>query len=76
MSTSTAPRSGWLIVMPGGHRYTWYARSRFATKAAAWKVFAPDTAKRNALITQGWTVVAGDAVELIAATAPAHRASA
>lgn len=76
MSTSSAPRSGWLVVMPDGLRYTWYSRSRHATAAAAWTVFEPDAAKRTALRASGWTVKAGDAVELLQPGVTVHRASA
>lgn len=76
MSTTSAPRSGWLVVMPDGLRYTWYARSMYASAKAAWAVFEPDAAKRAALRAQGWTVKAGDAVELLPCGVSVHRASA
>ncbi|OHV03710.1 hypothetical protein [Mycobacterium talmoniae] len=65
MPAHSAPKPGWLLVMPDGHPYTWHARSNYPHPHDVWKWLEPDPGKCAALVARGWTVRAGSASELI-----------
>lgn len=76
MSTHPTPNSGWLLLMPDGHPYAWYAAGAYPTADSVWQQFEPKTTKRALLVSAGWTVAAGDATSLIQPVLQPHRASA
>jgi hypothetical protein len=76
MCSHLSTKPGWLLVMPNGYPYAWYAHSDYPTPQSVLERFEPNHAKRAALIGRGWTVRSGDATELIPAGMSGQRVSA
>jgi hypothetical protein len=76
MSSHLPPNPGWLLVMPGGHPYAWYAHSDYPTSQSVLERFEPKPDRRAVLINRGWTVRAGAATELIPLVTHGTRVSA
>ncbi len=62
---------GWIVVDPSGSPYAWYGSALACDEGAVWTVFEPDPDVRAQLLSAGWSVRAGQGVELFGAAAAA-----
>lgn len=68
MNKKVTAAGGWVVIDPAGCPCAWYGLELAADAAAAFRMFSPTPARRQKLTAAGWTIRAGEGVELHCST--------